>query len=46
MGICRVLAESGQQESVPYLNGLKDEKDPEVAQVCLRSLRTLEARLK
>ncbi len=46
MGICRVLAESGQQDSVPYLDGLKDDKDPEVAQVCLRSLRTLEARLK
>ena len=46
MGICRVLAESGQQDSVPHLSGLKDDKDPEVAQVCLRSLRTLEARLK
>jgi len=45
-GICQVLAESGERESVPYLNGLKDDKDPEVAQVCLRSLRTLEARLK
>ena len=45
-GICQVLAESGQQDSVQYLNGLKDDKDPEVAQACLRSLRTLEARLK
>jgi HEAT repeat protein len=45
-GICQVLAESGQQDSVPYLNGLKDDKDSEVAQSCLRSLRTLEARLK
>ena len=45
-GICQVLAESGQQDSVPYVTGLKDDNDPEVAQVCLRSLRTLEARLK
>ncbi|MEO5922869.1 MAG: HEAT repeat domain-containing protein [Bryobacteraceae bacterium] len=45
-GICQVLAESGERESVPYVNGLKDDKDPEVAQACLRSLRTLEARLK
>jgi HEAT repeat protein len=45
-GICLILGESGQQDSLPYLNGLKDDKDPEVAQVCLRSLRTLEARLK
>lgn len=45
-GICQVLAESGQQDSVPYLNGLKDDNDPEVAQTCLRSLRTLEARLR
>jgi HEAT repeat protein len=45
-GLCRVLAESGQADSVPHLSGLKDDKDPEVAQVCLRSLRTLEARLR
>jgi hypothetical protein len=45
-GICQVLAESGQQDSLPYLNRLKDDTDPGVAQVCLRSLRTLEARLK
>ena len=45
-GICQVLAESGQQDSVPHMSKLKDDKDPEVAQVCLRSLRTLEARLK
>jgi hypothetical protein len=44
--LCTVLGESGQQDSVPYLNRLKDDKDPEVAQGCLRSLRTLEARLK
>lgn len=46
MGLCRVLAQSGQQDSVSYLDGLKDDNDPEVAQVCLGSLRTLEARLK
>jgi HEAT repeat protein len=45
-GLCVVFGESGQQDSVPYLNRLKDDKDPEVAQACLRSLRTLEARLK
>ena len=45
-GICQVLAESGDKDSVQYLNTLKDEKDPDVAQVCLRSLRTLEARLR
>lgn len=46
IGLCQVLAESGDQESVPHLTGLKDDNDPEVAQVCLRSLRTLEARLR
>jgi HEAT repeat protein len=46
IGLCRVLAESGEADSLPHLSGLKDDKDPEVAHVCLRSLRTLEARLK
>ena len=46
VGLCRVLGESGLQDSVRYLEKLKDEKDPEVAQTCLSSLRTLEARLK
>lgn len=46
VGLCRVLGESGQQDSAPYLSKLKDDKDPEVAQSCLSSLRTLEARLK
>ncbi len=45
-GICQILAESGDQESVPYLTKLKDDADSGVAQLCLRSLRTLEARLK
>jgi HEAT repeat protein len=45
-GLCLVLAESGEKDSVPYLNKLKDDPDPRVAQTCLRSLRTLEARLK
>ncbi len=46
IGLCTVFGESGQQDSVPYLSRLKDDKDPEVAQNCLRSLRTLEARLR
>jgi hypothetical protein len=41
-----VFGESGQEDSRPYLDKLKDDKDPEVAQSCLRSLRTLEVRLK
>jgi HEAT repeat protein len=45
-GICQVLAESGDQGSVSYLMTLKDDADSDVAPVCLRSLRTLEARLK
>ncbi len=45
-GLCQVLAESGGRDSVSYLNALKDEKDTNVAQTCLRSLRTLEARLR
>jgi HEAT repeat protein len=45
-GICQVLAESGDQGSVPYLTALKDDPDSDVAPICLRSLRTLEARLR
>jgi HEAT repeat protein len=45
-GLCIVLAESGQKDSLPYLNRLKEDIDQSVAQACLRSLRVLEARLK
>lgn len=45
-GLCIVFGESGQKDTLPYLNRLKDDVDQKVAQACLRSLRTLEARLK
>jgi HEAT repeat protein len=45
-GLCLVFGESGEKDTLPYLNRLKDDKDQGVAQTCLRSLRTLEARLK
>jgi hypothetical protein len=44
--LCIVFGESGEKDSRPYLNRLKDDTDQNVAQTCLRSLRTLEARLK
>jgi HEAT repeat protein len=45
-GMCQVFGESGERDSVPYLNVLKDEKDTSVALTCLAGLRTLEARLR
>lgn len=45
-GLCLVFGESGEKDTLPYLNRLKDDNDQSVAQTCLRSLRTLEARLK
>jgi HEAT repeat protein len=45
-GLCLVFGESGQQDTLAHLAPLKDDNDLEVAQVCLRSLRTLEARLR
>jgi HEAT repeat protein len=45
-GLCLVFGESGEKDTVPHLNRLKDDNDVEVAQTCLRSLRTLEARLR
>jgi HEAT repeat protein len=44
-GLCLVFGESGEKDTLPYLNRLKDDNDQSVAQTCLRSLRTLEARL-
>jgi HEAT repeat protein len=40
-----VLARSGDRDSVPYLETLSMDSDPEVAQEGIRSLRTLRARL-
>ncbi|HYK62483.1 MAG TPA: HEAT repeat domain-containing protein [Bryobacteraceae bacterium] len=40
-----VLANSGDQDSVPYLQKLQMDPDPEVAQESIRSLRVLRARL-
>jgi HEAT repeat protein len=40
-----VLARSGDRDSVPYLETLSMDPDPEVAQEGIRSLRTLRARL-
>ncbi|MEO8098599.1 MAG: HEAT repeat domain-containing protein [Acidobacteriota bacterium] len=44
-GLCVVLGESGDRDSVRYLTALKDDTDVAVSQVCLSSLRTLQARL-
>jgi hypothetical protein len=40
-----VLARSGDQDSVPYLQKLSMDPDPEVAQESIRNLRALRARL-
>ena len=40
-----VLAQSGDQDSVPFLETLSKDPDPEVAAEGIRSLRTLRARL-
>jgi hypothetical protein len=40
-----VLAQSGGQDSVPFLETLSKDTDPEVAAEGIRSLRTLRARL-
>jgi HEAT repeat protein len=44
IGLAGVLARSGGQESMPYLQKLSADKDADVAQAGLRSLRTLQAR--
>ena len=46
MGACQALGESGENDSLQYLNVLKEDSDASVAQVCLNSLRTLETRLR
>ena len=45
IGLARVLARSGDQESIPHLQKLGNDKDADVAQEGLRALRTLQARL-
>ena len=45
IGLARVLAASGDKESVPYLENLSRDADPEVAQEGLRAVRNLQARL-
>jgi HEAT repeat protein len=45
LGIGRVLAISGDRESVAHLETLSKDADPEVAQESLRAVRTLRARL-
>ena len=40
-----VLARSGDRDSIPYLETLSKDPDPDVAQEGIRSLRTLRARL-
>ena len=45
IGLARVLARSGDQQSVPALQKLSADKDPDVAQEGLRALRTLQAKL-
>jgi HEAT repeat protein len=44
-GLAVVLARSGDKNSVPYLETLSMDTDPEVAQEGIRSLRSLRARL-
>lgn len=45
IGLARVLARSGDKESVPHLQKLSNDLDNDVAQEGQRALRTLQARL-
>jgi HEAT repeat protein len=45
IGLARVLAASGDKQTVPYLEKLSRDTDPEVAQEGLRAVRNLQARL-
>ena len=45
IGLARVLSASGDKASVPYLDTLSRDTDPEVAQEGLRALKNLQARL-
>jgi HEAT repeat protein len=45
IGLARVLARSGDKESVPVLQKLSNDPDPEVAQAGLSAVRNLQARM-
>jgi hypothetical protein len=45
IGLARVLAVSGDKDSVAYLEKVSRDTDPEVAQEGLRAMRNLQARL-
>jgi hypothetical protein len=45
IGIARVLARSGDRQSVPYLEKLSRDTDAEVAKEGLLAMRNLQARL-
>ena len=45
LGILRVLAASGDRESLPHLEALTKDTDTDVAQEAIRAVRTLRARL-
>lgn len=45
IGLARVLASSGDKESVPYLEKLSRDTDPEVSQEGLRAVKNLQAKL-
>jgi hypothetical protein len=44
-GLAEVLAQSGDRDSIPPLEALSKDPDPEVAQAGLRGLKNLRARL-
>jgi len=44
-GIARALANSGGQDSIPVLEKLSRDEDPEVAREALRALRIVRGRL-
>jgi hypothetical protein len=45
IGLARVLSRSGDRSSVPYLERLSRDPDPEVAKEGLTAMRNLQARL-
>jgi len=45
LGIARVLAVSGDSDSLPHLEALTKDVDTDVAQEAIRAVRTLRSRL-
>lgn len=45
IGIAQILGRSGDRDSIPYLETLSKDPDPDIAQEGLRWLRSLRARL-